>query len=253
MGMSQPHVPSVHAGLKGKIMAVIFDFDGTLVSPRSDKSGVKLLAKSINKLSRILGLNKRLGLILSCVGLKPHFMHDDPFYKLVGAKALFLQASRIFVRILRPIIFLIVRAYVENSFDHSVYSDAEPTIFQLKREGYRLGIISDADIVPGMKSRKIRRLWFLRFFDVVVVAGEDTRCMKPDPEPFLLASSKLVLSPRCCIYVGDRPDLDVVGAKAAGFLTVLICRNNLIDYSNKLFDSRPDFIIRTLSQLLEIL
>lgn len=47
-----------------------------------------------------------------------------------------------------------------------------------------------------------------------MVCQEDTLKHKPDPEPVLLAASKLEISPDACIYIGDQP-YDIISARSA--------------------------------------
>jgi len=56
----------------------------------------------------------------------------------------------------------------------------------------------------------------------VEVAYHDVAKVKPDPEALLLASQKLGIPPRQCIYVGDDA-ADVKAARSAGFTPIGVC------------------------------
>lgn len=127
------------------------------------------------------------------------------------------------------------------------FPDAEPTLNELRKRGYGLGLITDTDGMPGLKRSRMRGMSILRFFEVVVIAGEDTPKPKPDPEPFLLAASKLGVHPSECVVVGDKPHTDIRGGKAAGMRTVRIFRRRWWD------EEEADYTINSLSQLLELL
>ena len=45
---------------------------------------------------------------------------------------------------------------------------------------------------------------------------------KPDPRIFLAAANRLGLPAACCAYVGDLYEIDILGARAAGFRPILI-------------------------------
>jgi len=105
-----------------------------------------------------------------------------------------------------------------------LYPDAIPALDILKKEGYVLAAVTDTDGTKGVKLERIKKLNLIKFFNFVVVGGEDTEKMKPDPEPFLLASSRLGLDQRECVMVGDRPYTDIKGAKAAGMRTIWVKR-----------------------------
>lgn len=57
-------------------------------------------------------------------------------------------------------------------------------------------------------------------FDVIV-SGADVTMPKPDPEPYLLAASKLGVDPTCCVALEDSPN-GVRSALAAGCTTVAV-------------------------------
>lgn len=50
----------------------------------------------------------------------------------------------------------------------------------------------------------------------------DQGWVKPEPAPFLAAIEALELRPEEIVYVGDREDVDIEGAKAVGMKTILI-------------------------------
>jgi len=127
------------------------------------------------------------------------------------------------------------------------YGDALPTLKYLKGKGYKLGLVTDTDGTPGIKAKRISRSSILRLFDVVVIAGEETRKVKPDPSSYMLALRKLQLKPPEVVYVGDKPFTDIKGAKALGIITVLIRRKPWKEYV------KPDFTIDNLNQLKSIL
>ncbi len=113
------------------------------------------------------------------------------------------------------------KVYAANS---PPFRDAEPTVRRLKRDGYRLGMVSDSDGTPGMKRRRIRQVHFHNLFEAIVVAGEDAPRVKPGHESFLLIARKLGVQPKSCIYVGDNPRTDIEGAKAVGMISVIVNR-----------------------------
>ena len=50
----------------------------------------------------------------------------------------------------------------------------------------------------------------------------DQGWVKPEPAPFLAAIESLEMSPQEIVYVGDREDIDVEGAKASGMKTIFV-------------------------------
>ncbi len=56
-------------------------------------------------------------------------------------------------------------------------------------------------------------------------AGERLGHLKPSPEPFRRVLRDLGLPPECLLHIGDRPDTDGAGAKAAGCSVLLLGRD----------------------------
>lgn len=79
---------------------------------------------------------------------------------------------------------------------------------------YRLGIVSNFDYAPTAH-------WILErervagLFQAVVVSA-DVGWRKPKPAIFEVAFRRLGIGPADALFVGDRADIDVVGAKAVG-------------------------------------
>jgi HAD superfamily hydrolase (TIGR01509 family) len=69
-------------------------------------------------------------------------------------------------------------------------------------------------------TRSLRAMGLLEKFDAMVCAGDYSKA-KPDPEPFLLAASKLGVAPQHCLVFEDT-DMGIQAAKAAGMAWVRI-------------------------------
>jgi putative hydrolase of the HAD superfamily len=127
------------------------------------------------------------------------------------------------------------------------YPDAEGVLEQLRQRGYKLGLVTDTDGIPGKKHERLKWGPLFKFFDVVVVGGEDTSHPKPDSEPFLLAAKRLGVSPNVCVMIGDKPFTDIKGAKAAGMCTIRIRRREWTAVEE------ADVEVASLAELLRIL
>jgi len=127
------------------------------------------------------------------------------------------------------------------------YPDTISTLEYLKKEGYKLGILTDDDGIVGLKRRRILNLSFKDFFDAAIVAGDEISESKTSPLPFLLIADKLGTSPRRCVVVGDKPFTDIKGGKSAGMITVHVARRR--------WDSpvEADYQVTTLSELRTLL
>jgi putative hydrolase of the HAD superfamily len=78
-----------------------------------------------------------------------------------------------------------------------------------------VALVTDGD--PGIQQGKIAALGLDDAFDAIVCSDELGRELrKPHPAPFRVAVEALGLDARDCVMIGDRPDKDVAGARAAG-------------------------------------
>ncbi len=114
-----------------------------------------------------------------------------------------------------------------------VYDDVVPTLDQLRRDGARLGVVSNWD------SRLPRLLEILELADYFETIGvsQIEKLEKPDPKFFLRVLERLGGNPRDTLHVGDVPELDLAGANAAGVDAVVLDRGGRLGLSN---GSLPD-------------
>jgi len=104
------------------------------------------------------------------------------------------------------------------------------TVAELKRHGYRLGVVSNAE---GRVEQDLESAGYRGLLETVVdshVVGVE----KPDPEIFDIALRRLDARPESSIFVGDVPAVDVEGARAAGVAPILIDRHELYPDSDVL-------------------
>jgi len=94
---------------------------------------------------------------------------------------------------------------------------AGKTLAALKQRGLRIAVVSNSD---GFVERYLEQAGLLRFIDLVVdshLYGVE----KPAREIFEHALSRLDLAPAGVPFVGDRYDVDVLGARAVGLRGLL--------------------------------
>lgn len=129
------------------------------------------------------------------------------------------------------------------------YPDAAPTVSELKKRGFRLGIIANQN--PGTEQRLAD--WdLLRFFDVVAASAE-LGAAKPDPAIFRFALTRANCPPQQAVMVGDRLDNDIAPANRIGMQTVRLLRGLGAYHAPQCADEVPTHTIRTLSELFEII
>lgn len=100
---------------------------------------------------------------------------------------------------------------------------APEVVAELKRRGYRIGVVSNAE---GRVEQDLESAGYRGLLETVVdshVVGVE----KPDPEIFRIALQRLEVGAETALYVGDLPAVDLAGARAAGIAPVLLDRHDL--------------------------
>jgi len=89
----------------------------------------------------------------------------------------------------------------------------------------RLGLITDG---PAVSQRgKVRALGIEHYFDILVFTDELGReSWKPSPAGYKKIMDALKVKGEECLYVGDNPAKDFVGARALGWKTVRVRRKD---------------------------
>ena len=111
----------------------------------------------------------------------------------------------------------------EGNGPWSLFPDAEASLEHLSELGHPLGIISNFDSRLELILKSLNIFWF---FKTVTISSQEG-FEKPSCEIFQRALAKAACAPQDAIYIGDRPDKDIDGARSAGILGVLIDRDGL--------------------------
>ena len=98
-----------------------------------------------------------------------------------------------------------------------LFPDALPTLAALRAAGFKLGLITNGSV--RMQSRKLECLSLPVMFDTVLISDAEG-VSKPDPEIFRRALERLGVDAAHACYVGNHPEVDVAGARAAGLRAV---------------------------------
>jgi len=124
---------------------------------------------------------------------------------------------------------LIAYEIVEHAYEDITLDpipDAMPhvqvAVEAMKRQGYRLGVICNTGMAGGRVLREVlRRHGLLDYFDVTVFSNE-FGIAKPHVRIFEHAAAELGgVAPAEALHVGDLEELDVEGAKRAGWHSAL--------------------------------
>lgn len=133
------------------------------------------------------------------------------------------------------------------------YPHVASTLVELKKRGYRIGMISDAPAFQAWS--RLAGMKLHNLFDFVV-AFEDSGVAKPHELPFKAAIGKLRLKPEEIMMVGDNPERDIAGAKRVGMVTVWAkygSYGSLSEPDKRDPMQKADYAISDIQELLKIL
>lgn len=140
------------------------------------------------------------------------------------------------------------RMYAVSQAHWQLEADATATLQTLLDQGYRLGLISNAndaeDVHVLIDNHDLRH-----FFEHIYISAALV-FRKPHPRIFQIALSQYAVSPERAVMVGDTLGADVLGARNSGLASVWITRRaNAPGNRDHLDTIQPDASIDTLSEL----
>jgi beta-phosphoglucomutase len=200
--------------------AVLFDFDGVIGKTMDDNYHAWSHAFSTHKIE----FRKEDYLLkegFTARRVAEHFTGLDPEDKLV-----------------EDLVRLKEEFYSENAM-FSFYEGVELLVYNLKCNGFRLGLVSGANY--RRLSRSVGPA-FLDFFDCVITA-DSVRSGKPSPEPYLRAAGALGLRPEECLVVENAP-MGISAAKNAGMYCIAV--TSTLDNEHL---GKADIIINDITEL----
>lgn len=189
--------------LLNSIKAIGFDVDGTLYHSSVEMSawiGRELVAKAAKILKREVSefadeyLTRREELRSNTMALKSFGLDGERIFQALWDE-------------------IPLEKYVKKD------GKLQALLTDLNRR-YRLFIISN-----GTAKQVRKKLNYLGLETAIFqpfIACYDQGWVKPEPAPFLAALEALQLPAEQVVYVGDREDVDVEGAKAVGMKTILV-------------------------------
>ncbi len=129
--------------------------------------------------------------------------------------------------------------------------DTIPVIVELRRRGYRLGIIANT-ITETEIPDWLEESGLGQYFDTVVLSSVFGH-RKPGPEIYLEAARRIGVAPGRSVYVGDNPSRDILGTRLAGFWgTILLVEPDTLEKEPSTGEEEPGLIIHELRELLDI-
>ncbi|OYT54300.1 MAG: hypothetical protein B6U72_03150 [Candidatus Altiarchaeales archaeon ex4484_2] len=216
------------------IKAILFDLDNTLINFSEFKKRATKAAARAMKNAGLVGETREIEKNLIEFYFRHGIESDDAFQKFLEK-----QTGRVEYRILAAG----VNAYLKEKYRHlEPYPGTIETLEGLRDKNYKLGIVSD-----GLRLKAWMRLVEsgLDEFFQVVVTYDDTGEQKPSEKPFLKACGELGVEPHDCLFVGDWPERDILGAGRAGMKTCLALYGG--------YEGEADYVIGDIRELLKLL
>ena len=145
-----------------------------------------------------------------------------------------------------------VRWFREHRFHRlALFDAARMLLAALRRQpgvpGRRLGIITNGP--AEVQRAKVELLAVADLVDFIVISGE-FGVDKPDPAIFREALRLGAAAAADALYIGDSPEYDIAGARAAGLTPVWVNRAGA-DWPGP--GARPDLVIRGIDRLADAL
>lgn len=209
----------------GDLEAVLFDMDGTIIKNSYPFPQAK---------AEILATLRSRGL----------YVPDDIYGSIANLLEKLKEPPYNDHTNIRGVILSILTKYdFECTGDAKLRRGALGILRRLKQDGYRLGLISNSNLLVVRKVLGATRVYSL--FDVVITR-ECVERMKPYPDMVLAACEKLGVHPSNTLVVGDSW-VDIEAGSAAGAKTAYL------NTKNTDIPQHPTYEIRKITQLLKIL
>jgi putative hydrolase of the HAD superfamily len=193
--------------MRADIQAVVFDLDGTLLDRR--RSFERFVREQWERFANCLQTADQEQYVQTLIEL------DSDGY--APRKSLFTGVIARF-GIPPGVAETLLDDYRSGFPDACVlFPDAARTLSVLRTSGLKLGLITNGSI--RMQSRKLQCLALAPMFDTILIS-DDEGISKPDPQIFHRALERLSVSPARSVFVGDHPEVDVAGARAAGMQAI---------------------------------
>lgn len=216
----------------GKIKAVLFDLDGTLVDTAPD------MAASLNQILKEEGLNT-----LSLETIRPHVSKGG----LAMTRLAFSQHRS--EDDIEPLRLRFLDYYLHNIADHSTLFDGFDSLLKsFEQQSVLWGVVTNK---PGWLTDPLMTALKLDGRSAVTISGDTTAERKPHPLPLQTAAQAININCENCLYVGDDPR-DISAGNAANMQTV-IAKYGYIEEGAKLEDWLADSIIEHPEQIMELL
>jgi putative hydrolase of the HAD superfamily len=189
------------------IKAVLFDLDGTLLD--RDSSLQQFVAAQYRRFSAYFNRINQSDYIERFVQLDCHgHVWKDRVYQTLVAE--FEISDLSWEQLLDD--------YETRFMLHCIpFSHMKEMLTLLKQQGYLLAIVTNG--LGLFQTRSIEGLGIQAYFDTILIS-EIEQIRKPQAEIFERGVQRLGVLAEEAVYIGDHPEVDIMGAKRAGLRTI---------------------------------
>lgn len=212
-----------------KITTVLFDFDGTLMNTND------LIIDSWRHTYRVL---------------EDKDIDEEEIIRTFG-EPLIKTMEKSFPNVPVDECVDIYRSYHRESFGDRItlFSGIKEMLKELKALGYKLAVVTSRAALTTKEA--MVKYEIQDYFDAVVTC-EDTGKHKPDPEPVFIALNQLDSKADEAIMIGDSM-YDILCAKNAGVLSVLVGWAVAVTDEEKTGPNRPEFVVDSAWDIVKLL
>jgi len=147
----------------------------------------------------------------------------------------------------------LVNIYRNSNPKLELYEDSKEFLIWARKQGYKLGIITDG--CSKVQWNKIKGLDIEDLVDKIIVTDDlGKEFWKPHEKSYLDMMKYFTIDKSECIYIGDNPNKDFIGARELGIKTIRIIRekgDHIKTFLEKEYEA--DINIRNLLELKEVL
>ena len=132
---------------------------------------------------------------------------------------------------------------VNNSTRSRLYDGVRQGLDYMRQGDYHMGCVTNK--ASEFTHPLLRDLGISDYFEVII-CGDDTQKIKPDPLPLLTAAQRMQVDPQQSLMIGDSSN-DVRAARAAGFQ--IICTSYGYNHGEDIRRYGPDAVIDSMAEL----
>jgi len=253
-GEMKGYVPGLlmSSGVRGLVRAVLLDVGDTML--HLDRSWDEVFQANLEALDNYLNslgvkidakkFNERLVNMFNDASYRADlFKIEVPMEEIIGKSLRKSGLQVLGVDLPTNAMMEFYRPEVES---WQLYPDTVETLTRFSKEGYVLGVVSNAK--SDWAVRAILRQRDLDGFFKTIVTSAALKIRKPRYEIFKRALVDLDVNPSDAVFIGDSISADVGGSKNMGMYSIHILRKP-IEATNL---SRPDATVMNLSETPEI-